>query len=67
VNCGGFDRAFAPRDLSDCGLLTNHARASEVQDLPRAEYPDDPHADRDLWAIWQMTNREDHHERRSRP
>jgi hypothetical protein len=59
VNCGGFDRAFAPSDLSDCGLLTDHSRASVVQDLLRAEYPDDSHADCELWAIWQMTNREE--------
>jgi len=57
VNCGGFDRAFAPTDLSDCGLLTDHAKASRVQELLRAEYPDEPHADCDLWAIWQMTVR----------
>ena len=55
VNCGGFDRAFAPTDLSDCGLLTDHAKASGVQNLLRAEYPDEPHADCDVWAIWQMT------------
>ena len=55
VNCGGFDRAFAPTDLSDSGLLTGHAKASCVRDLLRAEYPDEPHADCDVWAIWQMT------------
>jgi len=67
VNCSGFDKAFAPADLSDCGLLTNHAKASGVQHLLGAEYPDEPHADCDVWAIWQMTGREDHHERRLRP
>ncbi len=54
VNCGGFDKAFAPADLSDCGLLTDQARALSVQNLLRAEYPDEPHADCDLWAIWTM-------------
>ena len=67
VNCGGFDRAFASTDLSYCGLLTDHARASEVQDLLRAEYPDEPHADYDLWAIWRMKGREVHQEQRPRP
>jgi hypothetical protein len=57
VNCGGFDRAFAPADLSACGLLADHAKAASVQNLLRAEYPDEPHADCDLWAIWQMTVR----------
>ena len=54
VNCGGFPKAFSSTDLSDCGLLTDHAKALSVQKLLRAEYPDEPHADCDLWAIWQM-------------
>lgn len=54
VNCGGFDRAFAPTELSDFGLLADHARALVVQNRLRAEYPDEPHADCDLWAVWQM-------------
>jgi hypothetical protein len=54
VNCGGFDRAVAPTDLSDCGLLADHARALTVQKRLRAEYPDEHHADCDLWAVWQM-------------
>jgi hypothetical protein len=54
VNCGGFDRAFAPTELADCGLLADHARALAVQERLRAEYPDEHHADCDVWAIWQM-------------
>ncbi len=54
VNCGGFDKAFAPTELSDCGLLADHERALAVQGRLRAEYPDEPHADCDLWAVWQM-------------
>jgi hypothetical protein len=54
VNCGGFDRAFASTELSDCGLLADHARALTVRKRLRAEYPDEPHADCDLWAVWQM-------------
>jgi hypothetical protein len=57
VNCGGFPKAFASTDLSDCGLLIDHANALSVQKLLRAEYPDEPHADCDVWAIWQMRNR----------
>jgi hypothetical protein len=55
VNCGGFPTAFSPADLSDCGLLMDHAKALSVQKLLRAEYPDEHHADCDVWAIWQMT------------
>ena len=54
VNCGGFPKAFASTDLSDCGLLTDHAKALGVQKLLRAEYPDEHHSDCDVWAIWQM-------------
>jgi hypothetical protein len=54
VNCGGFNRAFVTTDLSDCGLLTDHEKAMKVQSLLRAEYPDEHHAECDLWAIWKM-------------
>lgn len=54
VNCGGFPKAFAPADLSDCGLLTDHATALGVQKRLRAEYPDEHHANCDVWAVWQM-------------
>jgi len=54
LNCGGFDKAFSGRELSPCGLLTSHARALEVQRLLHAEYPDEHHADCDVWAIWQL-------------
>lgn len=54
VNCGGFDKAFAPTDLSDCGLLTDYPKALSVQKILRAEYPDEHHAYCDVWAIWQM-------------
>ncbi len=57
VNCGGFDKAFATTELSDCGLLTDHAKALSVQKRLRAEYPDEHHADCDVWAIWQMKMR----------
>jgi len=59
VNCGGFDKAFSRTDLSECGLLTDHVQALRVQQLLREEYPDEPHADCDVWAIWQMKVRPD--------
>jgi hypothetical protein len=54
LNCGGFDRAFLGRNLSDCGLLVEYGEARRVQERLRVEYPDEPHADCRLWAIWQM-------------
>jgi hypothetical protein len=38
TNCGGFDRAFEPSDLSECGLLVDHAKAVAVRQRLRAEY-----------------------------
>jgi hypothetical protein len=35
-------------------LLTDHAQALRVQKRLRDEYPDEHHADCDVWAIWQM-------------
>jgi len=55
LNCGGFDKAFLSSELSACGLLTEHARALEIQRLLHTEYPDEHHADCDIWAIWHLT------------
>ena len=55
VNCGGFPKAFLNSELSDCGLLTDHARALSVQHKLRDEYPDEQHARCDLWAVWQFS------------
>lgn len=54
TNCGGFDKAFLLTDLSECGLIVEYAKAVAVQELLRAEYPDDPHAFCRVWAIWRM-------------
>jgi hypothetical protein len=54
VNCGGFDQSFSGAELSECGLLTDYARATAVQQSLLTEYPDESHADCDLWAIWQL-------------
>lgn len=54
LNCGGFPKAFSPTDLSECGSLTDHAKAFLVQKLLRKEYPDCFDANCDVWAIWQM-------------
>jgi len=54
TNCGGFDRAFLPTELSECGLLPEHSRALAVRQLLKTEYPDEPHARCRIWAIWRM-------------
>ena len=52
TNCGGFPDAFANQELSPKGLLTSMERAREVQALLRQRYPDEAHADCELWAIY---------------
>ena len=52
TNCGGFPEAFDGAELSSKGLLTSLARARAVQSQLRAKYPDEPHADCHIWAIF---------------
>ena len=52
LNCGGFEKAFKPSDLSECGLIREYERAREVQGLLSKLYPEEPHADCTLYAIW---------------
>ena len=54
MNCGGFDKAFSKTDLSVCGLVTDFSAAKGIERLLREDYPSEPHANCDLWAIWQM-------------
>jgi hypothetical protein len=54
LNCGGFPKAFSSKDLSNCGLLTEHSHAQNVQKLLKVEYPGEHYADCELSAIWQM-------------
>jgi hypothetical protein len=51
TNCGGFPLAFASDELSSKGLLTNLARALQVQANLRASYPTEDHANCHLWSI----------------
>jgi hypothetical protein len=52
TNCGGFPDVFDNRELSFKGLLTSHARASEVQSELRAKHPGEHHANCHRWAIF---------------
>jgi len=54
TNCGGFPLAFRNDELSNCGLIVPFARAKEVQSALRQNYPDEHHADCDVWALWKM-------------
>ena len=52
TNCGGFEGAFVPRDLTECGLVYTASRAYEIRQTLLALYPNDPHADCVVWAVW---------------
>lgn len=56
TNCGGFPDVFANSELSEVGLLQCYDRAVEVQRHLREQYPDERHADCDLWAIFRLVN-----------
>ena len=53
TNCPpGFPKAFANSELSTKGLIESYERAREVQrELRRHYYPQEPHADCDIWSI----------------
>lgn len=50
-NCGGWPE-LDNRELSKCGLLTDHARAVDLQVTLASNHPEEPHADCDVWAIF---------------
>jgi hypothetical protein len=54
VNCGGFDKTFSNDELSEFGLITDFRRASAIRQSLPTDYPNEPHAECNMWAIWQM-------------
>jgi hypothetical protein len=54
TNCGGFPEAFANSELSNVGLLPTFERAVEVQRSLRSLYPEEHHADCDVWAVFRL-------------
>jgi hypothetical protein len=52
TNCGGFPKAFSNAELTGKGPLASRKRAFEVRDVLRRFYPEDPHADCHVWAIF---------------
>src|SRR3954452_4104585 len=57
TNCGGFPDVFDNSELSPVGLLTDLDRGGEVQRRLRSLYPDHPHADCNVWAIFRQTGK----------
>ncbi len=51
TNCGGFPKSFRNEELNSVGLIPELDRAVEVQAELRARYPEEHHADCDVWAV----------------
>jgi hypothetical protein len=54
TNCGGYEGAFTPNDLSPCGLVRAVSRAYQIRGELRRLYPEDHHANCAVWAIWRL-------------
>jgi hypothetical protein len=54
TNCGGFPKAFSNDELNEVGLVANFARAREVQRALAKNYPNEPHAQTTLYALWRL-------------
>lgn len=54
TNCGGFDKAFSPKDISEYGLIRDFDKAKQIQLLLSNQYPNEEHANCAIWAIWRM-------------
>lgn len=52
TNCGGFPEIFSNSELSEKGLIRSFERAKHVQQELRQRYPEEPHANCHLWAIF---------------
>ena len=55
-NCGGFEKAFDNTDVSAVGLFQSYAFTRDVQRKLRDNYPDEHHANCELWAVWRLRN-----------
>ena len=54
TDCGGFPLAFRNEELSSSGLIATFTRAREIQAALRENYPDEHHANCNVWALWKM-------------
>jgi hypothetical protein len=55
TNCGGFPDVFDNAELSACGLIPVHSRATQIQARLRELHPQEPHADCHVWAIFRRS------------
>ena len=53
-NCGGVPMSFTKKDLSDVGLIPLLEQANKINRSLRKNYPNEHHADCDVWALCKM-------------
>ena len=58
TNCGGFPLAFSNDELSCYGLISDYTHACRIRERLINQYPNDPHADCELYAIWRLKETE---------
>ncbi|MDB6036069.1 MAG: hypothetical protein JWM16_6407 [Verrucomicrobiales bacterium] len=54
TNCGGFPEVFQNDELNRFGLIEDFNRASEVRQRLLESYPEEAHADCELYAVWRL-------------
>ncbi len=55
TNCGGFPDAFSNQELNFSGLISEFERASAVRQLLIEKYPEEAHADCEMYAVWRLS------------
>jgi len=58
TNCGGFPEAFRNEELNRFGLIGTFARACAVRCMLAERYPEEAHAQCEMYAIWRLTESE---------
>lgn len=54
TDCGGFPGAFENQEISESGLILTLERAEEIRRDLLHLYPEEPHADCDVWAVYEV-------------
>jgi hypothetical protein len=54
TNCGGSPDVFSNDELNSVGLIEDFHRGHEVQRLLAQQYPEEPHAQCELYAVWRL-------------
>jgi hypothetical protein len=54
TNCGGFPDVFENSEINEFGLITDFNRATEIANNLRRAYPEEHHADCNVWAVFRM-------------